>query len=1179
MIISVMKKSIFIVAVLLLASVIEAQTISVPWQCGFEDAVENKNWKFVSPTSSSPLDTLDAWTIGRAIRSQGKQSMYISIDGGTTATFGHRSDIAMSYRLIQFPKLNEAKEYDISFDFCLQGDTVGTQLYVFFDYASKLITGTDQYQLLQYVNANKPLKTIPDKVLAGARYVYSGNYTRTNVLKNQKNWRNVSIDAGKGTDYSERIKANETNTFALVFVWVNKNTDAKAQAKGACVDNIQIASATMQKPQNVTYTTLCADSSITLLWDGVLSDYMIQYKRSSSTTWRKISYTGNDGQTHHSRTITALRDGTYDFSLVGVQSVWDEAKGKVVSDTSAQASLYNVLLYCPENQCVNFIDLDAADCSFGENGQISGSSAIHQKVDYGAEDVLSFHTVITDQSLYDIRTNYQVKEIPEGAMASVRLGNWYSPGDNLSNNPVAKQCKEQGLLNAVNGQAITYDYVVDTTEAAILLLQYAIVFEQTNHDRREQPYFKLTVLDENGVQLGTCGKQQFDCPFASDENPDEQKRRVEEEHWKFYPKEDQPARNADLGFKGDTIWYKDWTSMGLNLSAYHGKKLKINIESRGCGMSAHYGYGYFALSCASATLETDQCGTDSQAAVEAPEGFNYQWYAEQDEAKFKSGDFSVVRSTDRVFTAKKGSDTVYVCHLSYIDAEDCGFDLRTSLSPRGVRPGFSSDLQWDKEQWPCSTMVVLKDTSRIIYYKDDGTMQVTSSQGDYSNWKVRSLSDPNKAVSEYSGDQITHLVDLYGDTLEISQESFIGACSQVLLDTIVVPSILTPDSVVHDSVCSNHKYVFDGQVFDGRYFPASDTFYTATYTNQYGCDSTLTLYLRLDSATVYEVRDTVSRDQLPLIFHVLQHGDTLRTYEVGNYYDSVTTDFYVLKLINRFDCDSMVNLRLTIIPALKVSVGETGDLCGRKSFDLSYSITQGDYDSLLIRYNEVASSYGMRDTVVRHDPYNHPLPVQQYWTLPVAIPEGTAPDHYYADLTFYQYPKLFQPQTYRVEIDIKYDTAIIRQKWNDVLSLVNEKLNGGYTFTSYQWYENNTPIEGQTRSYLYMPSGLKLDGTTYKALITRTDGVEQFTCNFYPTDRSSKQISEYPTLVQAGQMVPMRVEGSAHMAFRSMLGATYSVVTITGEGVVTAPSVPGWYVLCVQMENDVEYNQKVLVTP
>ena len=86
-----MKKPHFVILFVLLLSTAlnhgNAQQISIPYICGFEDATENANWT-LNANPRQPISTFtNLWYIGTATASQGENSLYISSDQGTTASF------------------------------------------------------------------------------------------------------------------------------------------------------------------------------------------------------------------------------------------------------------------------------------------------------------------------------------------------------------------------------------------------------------------------------------------------------------------------------------------------------------------------------------------------------------------------------------------------------------------------------------------------------------------------------------------------------------------------------------------------------------------------------------------------------------------------------------------------------------------------------------------------------------------------------------------------------------------------------------------------------------------------------------------------------------------------------------------------------------------------------------
>ena len=70
------------------------------------------------------------------------------------------------------------------------------------------------------------------------------------------------------------------------------------------------------------------------------------------------------------------------------------------------------------------------------------------------------------------------------------------------------RCKPEPEHTQAEG--IVYDYFVDTTQAFILLMKYAIVLEAPGHGPSADPYFKLEIIDELGNVIDpNCGEFEF----------------------------------------------------------------------------------------------------------------------------------------------------------------------------------------------------------------------------------------------------------------------------------------------------------------------------------------------------------------------------------------------------------------------------------------------------------------------------------------------------------------------------------------------------------------------------------------------------------------------------------------------------------------------------------------------
>ncbi|MBQ0007950.1 MAG: hypothetical protein KBT40_04455, partial [bacterium] len=92
----------FIVMLLpLLANISSAQTLPLPYFCGFEDATENANWTLNSGPAGNTAR--NKWYISNAEVYAGDSALNISNDGGTNATYGNTTVAIVAYREITLP--------------------------------------------------------------------------------------------------------------------------------------------------------------------------------------------------------------------------------------------------------------------------------------------------------------------------------------------------------------------------------------------------------------------------------------------------------------------------------------------------------------------------------------------------------------------------------------------------------------------------------------------------------------------------------------------------------------------------------------------------------------------------------------------------------------------------------------------------------------------------------------------------------------------------------------------------------------------------------------------------------------------------------------------------------------------------------------------------------------------
>lgn len=1088
-------KSIYHIVVLSLLSFmaigVKAQQISVPFMCGFEDEAELQHWTL---NQNTPV-AKDQWIVGSATYSEGRHSLYISTDNGLTASYDSLPNIVMAYRTITFPQ--KAGKYNISFDWKSIGSAQQSKLYVYIGPEQTLSSGiymdsNGDHGLLDIVSETSGMIT-NNKILGQFKKLSDGTNSY-DYLYGSRKWQNYYIQGdAENPDVSVNLSATSAKrNYILAFIWVNANQKSDSCRLGACIDNIQIASSDLKRPTALAAEVHCEDSTLLLSWESTLFGFDVEYRNVKDNFWRRLTNLPAADSTVQTCALQMKYEGNYNIRIRG----YNETK----TDTSAYASLNNVVYWCPDNHCINYIDLtgDDVECRYGNrsgNNNLTLSCTETGLLDYGEEALESRHTVNWIEGRYDPLTTESrdangrlvspLQTIPEGSMASVRLGNWEN----------GSEC-----------ESVTYSFVVDSVSQAILIMKYAIVFEDPEHPGL-QSEFNIEVLDANDRLINpTCGQAKFVFDDATE--------------W---------YRTEKTGY--NEIYWKDWTALGIDLRQYHGLTVKVRVTTADCGQGGHFGYAYFVLDCVSATLETDNCGASSTITLNAPDGFTYEWTNSKGE----------IVSTERQLSADAGYET-YTCEACMIDAGDCCFTLSTDFAPRYPAPEFA----WKQTPKNCQNIVQFTNLSHVLTRYEDHDVH-TKEACDQVIWEFRHQGE----YSTTPADHPTLLCNPEGDTVEVALRAVLGGgmCDSILQQTVIIPSILSPDSIIRASLCEGETYIFAKQPFEktGVYYD-----YQKNYA---GCDSTAILYLTVHpkSPATY-ITDTICSTDLPYVLNGF-------SYPMSGTFSQM--------LANQYDCDSLVHLSLCVIDKLEVAVDSLPTLCADgEQLIIDYRVMANRFDSLAVRFIGTAPQKAFNDTII----YDNSITQIIY-----PYDESILPNLYHVQLEFYQHQSCGN-QIFDLDFELQYQSSIVEQKWNDVLAILNSKYNGGYTFTSYQWYMNDQPISGATGSYLYQPLDTTAD---YSVLLSRADGVMIRTCPFRPTMHTD--IATFPTLAHTAQRLPVRTpEGSeliTSVTIYTVLGQVYATTLIeNGEGYITAPYQEGNYIIRFTDQQGRYTTQRLIVT-
>lgn len=249
-------------------------------------------------------------------------------------------------------------------------------------------------------------------------------------------------------------------------------------------------------------------------------------------------------------------------------------------------------------------------------------------------------TIMTDTTATDPNTGGKLKKIPNGYRYSARLGNAVT-----------------GALD----ESLSYKMTVDSTNA-LLVWKFAVVLQDplNNHLRYEEPRFKVTLLDQLGDTINSCANYDVHVSDAKISG------------FQTY----NPA-----GATYPIIW-RDWTTVGANLTPYIGQTISIEFMAADCTHKAHYGYAYFVAECHPMYITVKYCTGDSDAALTAPDGFEtYSWV----------DDSGVVVGTSKSLVLVNPTEgATFTCNMN--SATGCQVALKSTIARYQPNADFRFDL-------------------------------------------------------------------------------------------------------------------------------------------------------------------------------------------------------------------------------------------------------------------------------------------------------------------------------------------------------------------------------------------------------------------------------------------------------------------------------------------------------
>jgi len=152
-----------------------------------------------------------------------------------------------------------------------------------------------------------------------------------------------------------------------------------------------------------------------------------------------------------------------------------------------------------------------------------------------------------------------------------------------------------------DGASVEQSFTVGTNTNFIY--HYAVVLENPNHGFNEQPFFQIDLYNQNGTPI-SCGIYSVALPDPLNQ---------------FIASPGNPGK-----------FYKPWTTISVNLTAYIGQNVTIKFTASDCSLGAHFGYAYLDCECKpfqiTCTNNKDTICAGQSTTLSAPPGANsYLW--------------------------------------------------------------------------------------------------------------------------------------------------------------------------------------------------------------------------------------------------------------------------------------------------------------------------------------------------------------------------------------------------------------------------------------------------------------------------------------------------------------------------------------------------------------------------
>lgn len=327
---------------------------SVPYNCGFEDSVENNQWRFVNGTNPN------RWCIGQAVNHGGEYAMYISDDNGYSYSFTLASSAFLwAYRDIDFDTIYAG--HKVSFD-CKNYTYYNNYYYGYF----RVFIG-------------------PPALPSGAS-VPEGAVQLGNDIIAQNSW----------SHFAFLLDSTCRGVQRLYFYW--QNSASSSNNPPAAVDNVKIESFNCAVPENLAAVQIDTGSAI-LTWHspviGTATSYKVAYKLMGDSLFSEVVVTDTFYHLRDLETSTEYMWKVRAHCSSSDESCWSEEKTFVTESQVVQLPYYCGFEDSLENHQWRIVNTVDEGWYIGSATNAEGDNSLYISNDGGVSNSVNPHSANT----------------------------------------------------------------------------------------------------------------------------------------------------------------------------------------------------------------------------------------------------------------------------------------------------------------------------------------------------------------------------------------------------------------------------------------------------------------------------------------------------------------------------------------------------------------------------------------------------------------------------------------------------------------------------------------------------------------------------------------------------------------------------------------------------------------